>query len=118
MNALDAITGTLIIYLCSARRAYRVTFSTEAQCLAFLERKLAAGDYNWDEIPGHHGEGLGSIPGSWTTVLDFLYPMCEHGMSQDSCYGPDHFMSAAQEEAMDWQYDDYKREAFAGMDQD
>ncbi len=90
MNALDAITGTLIIYLCSARRAYRVTFSTEAQCLAFLERKLAAGDYNWDEIPGHHGEGRGSIPGSWT---------------------------AAQEEAMDWQYDDYKREAFAGMDQ-
>lgn len=99
-------TATLIIHMCSARRAYRATFSTEAQALAFLERKSAAGDYNWDEVPDVFWPGSGSVPSDWHKLLDFLYPMCEHGLSESNCYGPNHYMTAQQEEAMGWQYAD------------
>lgn len=97
-------TATLLLHICSERRAYRVTFSTEAQAIAFLEARKST--HAPEEIMGLHGEALGSVPASWTDLLEWLYPTCEHGMSESSCYGPDHFMSADQEMAMGWQYMD------------
>lgn len=32
----------------------------------------------------------------------YLFPTCEHGMSAQLCYGPDHYPSAAEEMAMGW----------------
>jgi hypothetical protein len=97
-------TASLLIHICAARRAYKVTFSTQEQAIAFLSARTAT--HNWDEIPDVFWPGSGSVPADWHELLAYLYPTCEHGMSADLCYGPDHFMSAAQEEAMDWQYAD------------
>jgi hypothetical protein len=101
---MPILTATLLIHICAARRAYRVTFSSQAQAIAFLEARKAT--HTWDEIPGLHGEGLGSVPIEWHELINYLYPLCEHGMSLDLCHGPMHFMSAAQEQAMDWAYSD------------
>jgi hypothetical protein len=101
---MSVATATLLIHICAARRAYRATFSTQAQAIAFLSARTAT--HNWDEIPGLHGEGLGSVPAEWTELLDYLYPICEHGLSLDLCNGPMHYMSAAEEQAMDFQYAD------------
>jgi hypothetical protein len=35
-------------------------------------------------------------------LSELLWPTCEHGMSYHSRYGPDHFMSAAQEMERGW----------------
>jgi hypothetical protein len=96
-------TATLLIHVCAARRAYKVTFSTEAQAIGFLSARTST--HNWEEIP-LDGPGSGSVPTEWFALRDYLYPTCEHGMSLDLCYGPDHFMSAYQEQAMDWDYSD------------
>lgn len=91
-------TATLLIHICNQRRAFRVTFSTEAQAIDFLSCRTST--HNWEEI------GTGSVPAHWTALLDFLYPVCEHGLSLDLCYGLNHYMSVEQEEAMGWQYAD------------
>lgn len=102
--ALIEATATLLIHICAARRAYKVTFSTEAQAIAFLSARTAT--HNYEEIRDVFYPGSGSVPTEWTELLDYLYPLCEHQMSADLCHGPDHYMSAAQEAAMDWDYSD------------
>ena len=101
-------TATLHVHICAERRGYNVTFSTEDQALAFLAPK--ASTHTWWEL-GADGQPEGqdnapSIPATWTRLLEFLYPVCEHGLSADLCYGPNHYMTADQERAMDWQYAD------------
>lgn len=91
-------TATLLIHICAARRAYRVTFSTEAQAIAFLQQRSAT--HAFEEVDG------GSVPATWLALIDYLYPLCEHYLSADLCYGPNHYMSAEQEEAMGWDYSD------------
>jgi hypothetical protein len=97
-------TATLRIHICAERRSYRATFSTQAQAITFLSARTKT--HNWDEIKDVFYPGSGSVPSTWYDLLDYLYPTCEHGMSADLCYGPDHYMSAAQEAAMDWGYSD------------
>ena len=97
-------TATLQIHICDQRRSYKATFSTEAQALAFLAPRSTT--HAWEEIRHLHGQDAGSVPATWTKLLDFLYPTCEHGLSLDLCAGPDHYMSAAQEQAMGWDYSD------------
>lgn len=97
-------TATLLIHVCAARRAYKATFSTEDQAITFLAARTST--HNWEEIRGLHVEGGGSVPADWHKLLDYLYPLCEHGMSLDLCEGPDHYMTAAQEQAMGWDYSD------------
>lgn len=88
-------TATLHVHICAQRRGYNVTFSTEAQALDYLTARQST--HAWSEI----GEN-GSVPTTWTALLDYLYPTCEHGMSANLCHGPDHFMSRDQEMAMGW----------------
>lgn len=90
--------ATLHIHICADRRGYNVTFSTQDQAIAFLQARTAT--HNWWEIDG------GSIPATWDALIDFMYPLCQHGLSADLCHGPDHYMSAAEEAAMDFQYMD------------
>jgi hypothetical protein len=100
----NLMTATLHVHICSERRGYNVTFSTEDQAIAFLAPKSST--HAWWELTPEDASGVaGSVPASWVKLLDFLYPLCEHGMAGD-CYGPNHFMTAEQEQAMDWQYAD------------
>lgn len=88
-------TATIKIHICDQRRAYLATFSTQDQAVAYLTPRTST--HSWDAV---------TVPADWSNLLDFLYPTCEHGMSASSCYGPEHFMSAAQEQAMNWSYSD------------
>jgi len=98
-------TATLHVHLCAERRGYNVTFSTEAQAIAFLEPKSKT--HTWWELNTENSAGAtGSVPATWTKLEEFLYPTCEHGMDLQSCYGPQHFMSADQERAMGWDHSD------------
>lgn len=97
-------TATLHVHLCAERRGYNVTFSTEDQALAFLTPKSKT--HTWWEIGAEDHTGTGSVPASWTRLQEFLYPTCEHGLSESNCYGPNHYMTAAQEQAMGWDYSD------------
>lgn len=97
-EATLAGTATIQMHICAERRGYLVTFSTEAQALAFLKPRMST--HAWWELEG------GSVSADWHELLDFLYPTCEHGLSADLCEGPNHYMSAAQEQAMGWDYSD------------
>lgn len=99
-------TATLHIHICDQRRGYDATFTTEDQAIAFLTAKRATKNHTWWELGAEDHTGTGSVPATWTRLVDFLYPTCEHGLSLELCYGPNHYMSAAQEQAMDWQYSD------------
>ena len=94
-------TATIHIHICDQRRGYNVTFSTEHQAIDYLTPRSST--HTWWELNQNDG---GSVPQSWSRLLDFLYPLCEHGLSLDLCHGPDHYMSAAQEHAMGWDYSD------------
>lgn len=106
---------TMIFFFLQANgaRARKVGFSTEAQALTYLRR--FSGTHHISEAAADDQERYAPMPTSWTLVQDLVYPMCEHGLSLDLCHGPQHYMSADQERAMDFQYADYNREAFAGM---
>lgn len=96
---MDTAMVTLEIHICRERRSYLASFSTPQQAVAFIERKSST--HNFSEIKAQPIPEQG-----WDALLDALYPTCEHGMSEGSCYGPMHFMSAEQEQAMGWQYAD------------
>lgn len=87
--------AALLVHICDQRRAYVARFSTEQQAVAFIARKSST-----------HAIDAIHAPEGWNALIEALDPTCEHGMSQSSCYGPDHFMSAAQEQAMGWDYSD------------
>lgn len=91
----DVVEAVLEVHICDQRRSYRATFATEDTAVAFIERH--------SRNHAFHGE---AVPAGWLRLEETLDPTCEHGMSQSSCYGPDHFMSAAQEQAMGWDYAD------------
>jgi len=97
-------TASLIVHICAERRGYKVTFSNEEQAIAFLTPKTST--HTWWEISAEDHTGTGSVPMSWTKLQDFLYPACEHGLSLDLCSGPNHYMTADQEQAMGWDYSD------------
>lgn len=92
------MTATLEIHICDQRRSYLATFATQEQAVEFIARKSS--NHAFRELDGQ------PVPADWKALLEALHPTCEHGMSESSCYGPDHFMSAAQEQAMGWQYAD------------
>jgi hypothetical protein len=91
-------TATLHIHICDQRRGYNVTFSTQTQAIEFLTRRMDGNHNFW--------ETTGSVPGTWMKLIEFMHPQCEHGLSLDLCYGPNHYMSADQERAMGWGYVD------------
>jgi hypothetical protein len=98
------LTATIHVHICAERRGYNVTFSTEDQLIAYLTPRNST--HTWWELAAEDHSQARSVPVEWRKALDFLYPMCEHGMGLDGCYGPDHFMSADQERAMGWDYMD------------
>jgi hypothetical protein len=85
------MAATLEIHICAERRGYRATFATEDQAIAFLSRKTSTHAF-W-EIEGQ------PVPATWTRLLGFLYPTCEHGLSESNCYGPQHYYFDEDEQA-------------------
>lgn len=65
---------------------FTVSFSTEAQALAYVgARRKTHNVYEIESSP---------IPSDWTKLISLLYPTCHHGMSLDLCgdpVGPHHF---------------------------
>lgn len=73
---------TLDVYLSTNARPTHVTFATEAQALAFLDRPSVAKAEERDDSV---------IPNEWVTLIKRLYPTCDHGLSLDLCDGPQHY---------------------------
>lgn len=108
------MTETVLdLHTCSARRSLKVTVANtaaaEAAFLDFYARRdtaareesgrsygdLAVGVWGRDEA-----EMTANVGAPFEALSELLWPTCEHGMSAHSCYGPEHFMSYAQERAL------------------
>jgi hypothetical protein len=87
----------LDIHICAQRRSYRVTFTgpdAEAHALAFLAARTST--HAFAEIDS---EPIDFSDGAYPLLHDFLYPVCEHGLSADLCYGPQHYYFDEEEQA-------------------
>jgi hypothetical protein len=81
----------LEFHICDQRRSYLVTFATEAQALEFAQRKASThAIYELEEAP---------VDEQYGALLDYLYPTCEHGLSESNCYGPQHYYYDEEEQA-------------------
>lgn len=76
------------VHICRDRRSYVAAFSTEDQAIDFYNRKSAT-HAMWPVAE--------ELPASWTRLYAIMNPTCEHGLSANLCYGPMHYMSAAEE---------------------
>jgi hypothetical protein len=104
MTATQTLTAEdvvfkLDVHICDQRRGYVVGFFTEDQVMEFLARRNEQ-DESWREETGASWWSGGHaycevegfpIPENWGRVWDFLYPLCEHGLSADLCAGPGHY---------------------------
>jgi hypothetical protein len=87
---IETVIG-LEIHICDQRRSYLARFSTEDQALAFAQARS-------DTHAIHELEDQ-AVPLHWTRLLEWLYPTCEHGLSQSNCYGPQHYYFDEEEQA-------------------
>jgi hypothetical protein len=81
----------LEIHICDQRRSYLARFATEDQALAFVQDRgdtHAFQELETEPVPQHH-----------TQLLAWLYPECEHGLSQSNCYGSQHYYYDEEEQA-------------------
>jgi hypothetical protein len=100
----EAPTGdvrlTLIGHVCSQRRSFVVAFegaNAEQTAVAYINRRYAIkdpetgwGDLVFDEPDDEYGEPV-SVPDAVHRAMHpRLYDLCQHGLSADTCYGPDH----------------------------
>jgi hypothetical protein len=77
---------TLEVHICDQRRSYLAHFATEDQALAFVAGR--SHDHAFYEAEG------AALPSSADRLLEWLYPTCEHGLSQSLCVGPEHYWDA------------------------
>jgi|SRR6476469_745309 len=85
---------TLQIHICDQRRAYLVTFegaNAEPMAIDFLERRKST--HASDEVEEK------PIDQKFEKLLAYLYPECNHGLSQSNCYGPQHYYFDEEEQA-------------------
>lgn len=108
----------LWIAICDQRREYRVTFEPgpgqDARVVEFLKARSVGGARYGREgyAYGNHAWGLddqdadeGTLRvdlAAWPLTEAFLFPECEHGLLATNCFGPDHYMSRAQEMERGW----------------
>lgn len=97
----------LEMHICDQRRSYFVTFYRECDAVAFIRRHqdlnegllnagVYSGGYAWFPLEDS------PVPGQWDALYHLLFPTCEHGMSADLCWGPNHYPTADEERAMGW----------------
>lgn len=81
----------LEIHICDQRRSYIARFATERQALDFAQAR-----HDTHVVREIETE---PIPESATSLLDMLYPTCEHSLSLSNCYGPQHYYYDEEEQA-------------------
>lgn len=86
-------TIALNTYVCALGHSYKATFvgpDADAMAARFIEERSSTHAFClWNEEE-HTDEEM-------PLTMAVLYPQCEHGLSLQLCYGPDHYPSAAQE---------------------
>lgn len=82
---------TLRVHICDQRRSYLARFATERQAIDFINRKSAVCVF--DEV---ESAPVGNRHGA---LIDLLCPLCEHGLSANNCYGPQHYYYDEEEQA-------------------
>lgn len=91
----DVQTIALWVTAFSTDREYPVRFygeRAEDNALAFIARRND-GDHHIVERPDE------PIDPKFGRLLEALYPRCPHGLSADSCYGPQHYWYDEEEQA-------------------
>lgn len=91
--AADSPSIFLEMHICHERRSYFVVWegpNAEQMALTYLQARRSTHAV-------HEVEGATLPRGMFPRLIEELYPTCEHGMSADNCYGPDHFMTRDQE---------------------
>ena len=79
---------TLHLHICNERRGYNVIWegpNAEADALKYITdrgRTHAVWERESDPVGLEYGK-----------LLDYLYPTCEHGLSEWLCEGPNHYPS-------------------------
>ena len=61
---------------------YEARFHTEAQAIAFIDRKSTTSVFTLDETINHI---------DFPALFEKLFPSCEHGLSDSLCAGPQHY---------------------------
>lgn len=74
----------LEVHICNQRRSYYPTFVREIDAISFINRFT-------DMNHAFYEPQDSDIPESWATLLDILYPTCEHGLSASLCMGSNHY---------------------------
>jgi hypothetical protein len=80
----------LDVFLTDRPRSIAVSFATEAQALAYLDRPSVATAVEREDS---------LIPNDWKLLIDKLYPTCPHGLSLDLCEGTQHYPYDDEEKA-------------------
>jgi hypothetical protein len=85
----------LTVHLCKERRDINVTVypgpGADAAAADYVNRRSS---YVACSVNDEDGWEIGIDAVLWPLLADAVYPICEHGMSAQSCYGPGHFPSA------------------------
>ena len=84
-NGVTWVTVQILLHICADRRAYRVTWDGRPEdvtkrVIAFLDARGTT--HAWDVL---------ELPATMTELTQWLYPECEHGLSLQNCYGPQHY---------------------------
>jgi hypothetical protein len=74
---------SLWMHHCKNRNSYRAIFATEEQALSYLADRGMT--HAWGEMEEE------PIDQRYERLLTFLYPICEHGLSEALCEGPQHY---------------------------
>jgi len=91
----------LEVHICDQRRSYTAEFASGDQAVAFMTRNAA--NHSITEMEDRPVAPMyGPVTPDVIRLLDALYPQCEHGLSLELCYGPQHYPSADDERAMGW----------------
>lgn len=82
--------GPLVIeaHICKERRGYQVTFEgtdeqIDARATEWIQARMSTHAVQVD--------GIRSNVSRFPRLQDLLFPICEHGLSLDLCYGPNHY---------------------------
>lgn len=88
-------------------RSYVVKFYRECDVIDFIRRYERKNEAQRDA--GQFGGGYAwfaledsPVPDQWDALYHLLFPTCDHGLSEDLCWGPNHYPTADEERAMGW----------------
>jgi hypothetical protein len=79
---------TLEIHICDQHRSYLATFSTEEQALTYCKARTSNHAFFTVEAS--------PLANGWENLEAWLYPTCEHGLSESLCAGPGHYPADGQ----------------------